>query len=69
MSKHEEERQRCMKISHERGDFVCGDDGDYVVWPDGKDGAMSPHHLRWIADELDRLNKEWDDIVQKEFSC
>lgn len=46
---------------------MCGDDGYYVYWPTGRSvGALTATHLRWLADELDRINKEWDDIVQND---
>lgn len=63
----EQERERRMQISRDRGDFVMGDDGYYVYWPDdgpsGR-GALGPHHLRWLADELDKMNAPWDSVVQ-----
>lgn len=64
----EKDRQRCMDISRERGDFVMGDDGYYVFWPkEHTMGALASYHLRWLADELDRINKPWDDQVQAFF--
>lgn len=63
---HEDERHRCMWISHSRGDFVCGDDGYYVYWPSKNDGALAPHQLRWLADELDAMNAVWHAIVQND---
>jgi len=64
---NEDERERCMKISRERGDFVQGDDGYVVYWPNREfTGALAAHHLRWLADELDELNKAWDEIVQND---
>ncbi len=55
-----------MRISAGRGDFVCGEDGYYVFWPKEVHGALAPHHLRWLADELDHMNAPWDDHVQKD---
>lgn len=68
MSDHFFERRRCMQISEERGDFVLGDDGYYVYWPSKSDGALAPHHLRWLADELDHKNKDWHATVQRELT-
>ena len=63
----EEEVARILRMAEERGDFVRGDDGYWVYWPDGTNmGALSPWELRALADELDRLNAEWDKIVKKE---
>lgn len=48
-------------------DWVCGDDGYWVYWPEAKNmGAYSAWHLRAIADHLDALNAEWDAIVQND---
>lgn len=63
----DKERIRCMAMSRDRGDFVLGDDGYYVYWPKGyAGGALAPHHLRWLADELDKMNAEWDAKVQSD---
>lgn len=72
MTTNEEDRQRCLAISEERGDFVTGEDGYVVYWPDLRSrslGALAAHHLRWLADELDRRNAEWDAVVQAEFAA
>jgi hypothetical protein len=57
---NDNERMRCMALAATRGDFVCGDDGYFVYWPCRVVGALGPHHLRWLADELDRLNAPYD---------
>jgi len=47
------------------GTLLKSDDGYYYWGPDFKDGTVwEAHVLRAIADKLDELNKEWDDIVQ-----
>jgi hypothetical protein len=48
-------------------DIICGDDGFFVYWPTEHRGAYSPHHLRMIADELDRRNKDWEEELNKYF--
>lgn len=64
----DEERARCMEISRTRGDFVCGDDGYYVYWPKGcGHGSLAPHHLRWLAAELDAMNAAHDVEVRAFF--
>jgi hypothetical protein len=68
MTNHEEERERCMEISRKRGDFEVGDDGYYYYWPANADGALAPYHLRWLADELDKMNAGWDKIVRDDLS-
>ena len=58
---------RVVRMSTERGDFVMGEDGYYVFWPTGSNrGALTPRDLRILADELDRLNAPWDEIVQND---
>lgn len=64
MDKVEEYRQSAIAMSDERKEFVKDVDGYVYWWPDGsQNGHLSSHHLRWIADELDRRNKEWDDNI------
>jgi len=52
----DQERQRCMDMSTERGDFVLDMDGCWYYWPSRVVGSMASRHLRWLADEVDRLN-------------
>jgi hypothetical protein len=40
-------------------DWVTGDDGFVVYWPEVNRGAHSAWSLRAIADELDRRNAAW----------
>lgn len=62
--RHEEERQRVLRIAEERGEFYKGVDGFEYFWPDrGLYGHMEAHHLRWIADELERRNAPWEKEV------
>lgn len=37
----------------------------YFVWDTGR-GYLNEHHLRAIADELDKRNSEWDKRVSAE---
>lgn len=48
-----------VKKATNKGDFVTGDDGFVVFWPEGQRGAFEAWHLRAIADELDRRNEKW----------
>ncbi len=42
-------------------------DGYYKFFPDLPSGGyVNPYHLRDIADLVDGMNKEWDDIVQND---
>jgi hypothetical protein len=65
-SKIEKERERCIKVHEERGDFVCDIDGFIKYWPEGSPGYMESHHLRWVADELDKRNKKWSEMIDTE---
>ena len=47
-------------------DWVTGDDGFVMFWPDGRKGAFSARHLRTIADELDRRNAAWGTHLERE---
>ena len=49
-------------------EIVTGEDGYKVYWPEGNRGALDAKTLRAIADELDRLNAEWDADVQNFFN-
>ena len=51
--------QEIIEKSQERGDFVTGDDGFVIFWPEGQRGAFEAWHLRAIANELDRRNESW----------
>lgn len=40
-------------------------DGFYVLDTiDG--GCLYAHHLRWLADELDEMNKDWNETIERE---
>ena len=47
-------------------DFVKDVDGFTYWWPMGG-GYWPAHALRTIADELDRINKPWEDEINKYF--
>ena len=49
-------------------DFVTGDDGFAVYWPDFTRGAMTAGNLRTIADELDRRNAPWQSEIDAYFA-
>lgn len=63
---NEAERLRCIEHHMNRGDVIQVEDGFYVYWPTSSaQGFLRAHHLRWMADELDRLNKPWDDALEQ----
>jgi hypothetical protein len=62
----ESHKDRVIRMSRERKDFVAGDDGYWVYWPTGRSvGAVGAAELRILADELDRLNADWDRAVNE----
>ena len=49
-------------------DIMMGEDGYQLYWPGHNSGAFSAWMLRAIADELDRVNKDWDDHIAEYFA-
>lgn len=64
MSRAEDDRKRLIDMVHERREIIMDVDGYHYYWPSGN-GHLAPHQLRWIADELDRVNAPWDAEVQQ----
>ena len=60
--------ERIIQLATERGEFVADVDGFVYYWPDGSHhGHLSAHHLRWLADELDRRNAPWQAQIDAYF--
>ena len=62
------ERQRQHFLHCITADLLPAEDGYYYWYPPKEAGILGAHHLRWIADELDRRNKEWDEVINRELS-
>lgn len=60
------ERLRIIDIIEEKGEFFRDCDGFVYYWPTGN-GHLASHHLRWIADELDKRNKDLNDEIEEYF--
>lgn len=60
-------KKRMIELAHERGDFYVEADGYYYWEPKGS-GCLGAKHLRWLADELDKLNAAWDREVKAELA-
>jgi hypothetical protein len=50
-------------MSEERGEFYTDVDGYVYWWPESLGGHLASHHLRWLADELDKRNHKWDQTI------
>ena len=66
-SKVEEERLRIIKYAEDAEEFVREVDGFIYYYPHNDTGILTSTHLRWIADELDERNREWDSQINKYF--
>lgn len=55
---------RLIELADEAGDFVTGDDGFTLFWPDAKIGGFSSTNLRVLADEIDRRNQKWAALLE-----
>lgn len=53
---------------HIRDDFVRAEDGLYYYWPIGASGMYTASHLRWIANQLDNMNTEWETQIHDYFN-
>ena len=70
METTEKYRQRIIAIGDERKEFVTDVDGFIYWWPNGSPhGHLASHHLRWLADELDRRNESWQKQVDDYFEA
>jgi hypothetical protein len=66
MNQLEQDRKRFIESVEAGGHFVTLEDGFFYYWADGK-GGISPHQLRWLADELDRRNKPLQESLDRYF--
>lgn len=64
--KPDDGKRNIVVLAKERGEFVTLEDGFYYYGPSNNSGVIAAHHLREIADELDQLNKIWEETIQKE---
>ncbi len=61
------EQKRVIDLVESRGEFLKLEDGFLYFDPRGS-GALAAHHLRWIADELDRRNAGHQKKLDEYFS-
>lgn len=65
-----EEGSRIIRFSDEKGDFVVGEDGCTIFWPEGLSrGGFNAWHLRALADELERRNADWLAQMRADFAA
>lgn len=55
-----------VKLAEERGEFTTSEDG-FVYWWPSKNGCLAAHHLRILADELDKRNAKWAKEIEEYF--
>ena len=67
VNKADELKSHILEKIENNKEFVQDVDGFYYWWPEGLNGYLTPHALRWIADELDRRNKNWEDHIMEYF--
>jgi hypothetical protein len=48
------------------GNFIMGEDGFFQFWPAMRSGYWSSWLLREVAAQLDILNKEWEDEIERQ---
>lgn len=48
------------------GDFLKKDDGYFDFWPISGGGYWSSYLLKALAEELDKLNAEWDKQIRED---
>lgn len=62
----QEVRNRVLECE-ERDESLFQDiDGYWKWWPKGGNGYRDAVHLRILADELDRRNRPWDDVLDND---
>lgn len=57
-----------MSLKLNSDDIVTFEDGYKYFWPKDFNGALSSNDLRSIADQLDELNKDWNQLVNDYFT-
>lgn len=61
-------RERVIALAESRGEFVQEVDGFVYWWPSKESqGYLAAHHLRWLAEELDRRNKDREQQINEFF--
>jgi len=63
----EQQRLDFLVKAHEAEDIYMEVDGFYYFEPNGA-GHFNAHQLRWIADELDRMNAAWQKDMDEYFT-
>lgn len=61
-------RKRILRGVERHSHIVTDNDGYKLFWPCQLGSGLDAFALRVIADELDRLNKDWDEQVKRDLS-
>ena len=62
-------KERILEVIRQHDEFVKDVDGYFYYSPENHRGHMSASALRIIADELDRINAEWDAHIRTAFAA
>lgn len=59
-------QERIIKNAKDNGEFEKLDDGFHSYWPSPTNhGALTAANLRTLADELDRMNADWERTIKQ----
>ena len=59
--------QKIIDATDSRDEFVTDVDGFVYWWPQNGNGHLSAEQLRILADELDKRNKHWQQVIDNYF--
>ena len=59
---------KVVEQAHKSGDIETLEDGYYYFFP-SRNGGLSAQGLRDVANELDRINAEWDKTVKEDLEA
>ena len=63
----DQQRLKLLNLLKENNGILKDVDGFYYFWPNPNKGFFAAHQLRWIADELGRLNEPYEKQISEYF--
>lgn len=63
----EEDKAQFLSDVYRYDDITTGGDGFYAYWAGDGAGYLTAQQLRWIADELDRMDAPWEKKLDEFF--